>query len=200
MWSAMYLPLGARRLGRRCGGRRGWARGCWAERPHVQFGHQRHHDRNRSRGWPPGVRVVPMLPGSPRSTACPDSRHADLLRYPTWRPGGGGIPRPTIGAFARICVVFENDKRDGAGRMGSREQRRCRNAPSTATRTASRLPRSSSTAVMLSAHCSMVGSAPDVTDRRPPCPAGRRRSSDRAMSSLRPILEATVAPEGPRST
>ena len=36
-------------------------------------------------------------------------------------------------------------------------------------------------------------------DRTLPCPAGRRRSVDRAMSSPRPTLEATAAPERPRS-
>jgi hypothetical protein len=36
-------------------------------------------------------------------------------------------------------------------------------APSNTSKTASRLPRSSSTAVMLSAHCSEVGTAPGAT-------------------------------------
>ena len=39
----------------------------------------------------------------------------------------------------------------------------------TARRTASRLPRASSTAVMLSAHCSKVGSAPDCDGIRRTC-------------------------------
>ncbi len=60
-------------------------------------------------------------------------------------------------------------------------------------RTALRSPRT--TAVMLSAHCSNVGSAPGVTGSDAPVPAGRRRSVDRAMSSPRPTPEWTVALE-----
>jgi hypothetical protein len=69
------------------------------------------------------------------------------------------------------------------------------NALKVATRTASLLPRSSNTAVMLSAHCSKVGSAPDLTGSDAPAPDGRRRSVDRATSSPRPSLEWKVARE-----
>ena len=48
---------------------------------------------------------------------------------------------------------------------------------SIATRTASRLPRSSSTAVMLSAHCSKVGSAPDVKGSDTPVPGWSKKMS-----------------------
>ena len=51
------------------------------------------------------------------------------------------------------------------------------NAPSIARRTASRLPRSSSTAVMLSAHCSKVGSAPGVTGSDAPVPGWSKKMS-----------------------
>ena len=46
-----------------------------------------------------------------------------------------------------------------------------------ARRTASRLPRSSSTAVMLSAHCSKVGSAPGVTGSDAPVPGWSKKIS-----------------------
>ena len=51
------------------------------------------------------------------------------------------------------------------------------NAAVDATRTASRLPRSSSTAVMLSAHCSNVGSAPGVTGSDAPVPGWSKKMS-----------------------
>ena len=50
-------------------------------------------------------------------------------------------------------------------------------APVPARRTASRLPRSSNTAVMLSAHCSMVGSAPGVTGSDAPVPGWSKKMS-----------------------
>jgi len=51
------------------------------------------------------------------------------------------------------------------------------NAPTLARRTASLLARSSSTAVMLSAHCSKVGSAPGVTGSDAPVPGWSRKMS-----------------------
>jgi hypothetical protein len=51
------------------------------------------------------------------------------------------------------------------------------NAPPIATRTASLLPRSSSTAVMLSAHCSKVGSAPGMTGSDAPVPGWSKKIS-----------------------
>ena len=50
-------------------------------------------------------------------------------------------------------------------------------APSIAIRTASRLWRSSNTAVMLSAHCSNVGSAPGVMGSDAPVPGWSRKMS-----------------------
>ena len=51
------------------------------------------------------------------------------------------------------------------------------NPATLARRTASRLPRSSSTAVMLSAHCSMVGSASGVTGSDAPVPGWSKKMS-----------------------
>jgi pimeloyl-ACP methyl ester carboxylesterase len=48
-------------------------------------------DLGKSRGSPPGDHVGPTLPGSPRSTACPDSRHAGTPRWRTSRPGQRGL-------------------------------------------------------------------------------------------------------------
>ncbi len=50
-------------------------------------------------------------------------------------------------------------------------------APSLARSTASRLPRSSSTAVMLSADCSKVGSAPGLTGSEAPVPGWSKKMS-----------------------
>ena len=54
--------------------------------------------------------------------------------------------------------------------MGRRKQRRGRERAGDAMSTASRLPRSSSTAVMLSANCSNVGSASGVMGSDAPVP------------------------------
>lgn len=53
----------------------------------------------------------------------------------------------------------------------------CATAPLTPRRTASLLPRASSTAVMLSAHCSNVGSAPGVTGSEAPVPGWSKKIS-----------------------
>jgi hypothetical protein len=55
------------------------------------------------------------------------------------------------------------------------EQRRWRERPTIAMRTASRLPRSSNTAVTLSAHCSKVGSSPGVTGSDAPVPGWSKK-------------------------
>ena len=101
---------------------------CRKQRPHVHFGHQRHHESNGS--W--ACRQAFM--SSPR---CPDllvPRHVrihDMLQLP--RPPHGdhrqrGLPRcEPIGAFShRIRVALEHDQRGCAGRMCCREQRRRR--------------------------------------------------------------------------
>jgi hypothetical protein len=59
--------------------------------------------------------------------------------------------------------------------MCCREQREVANEASDATRTASLLPRSSSTAVMLSAHCSNVGIASGVTGSDAPVPGWSKK-------------------------
>ena len=54
---------------------------------------------------------------------------------------------------------------------------RCRERAAAHRMTASRLPRSSSTAVMLSAHCSKVGNAPGVTGSDAPVPGWSKKIS-----------------------
>ena len=95
-----------------------------------------------------------------------------LSRPPHGDHGGEDLlGRGTLGALGhRIRVALQHDQRGGAGWMCCREQRRCRERARIASRTASRLPRSSSTAVMLSAHSSKVGSAPAVTGSDAPVP------------------------------
>ena len=78
----------------------------------------------------------------------------------------------------RIRVALQHDQRGCARRMCRREQRTRRDPRRpAASRTASRLPRSSNTAVMLSAHCSNVGSAPDVTGSDDPVPGWSKKIS-----------------------
>ena len=75
------------------------------------------------------------------------------------------------GHARRIRVALKHDECGCAGGMRRREQRPGRErADDRVTSTASELPRSSSTAVMLSAHCSNVGSAPGVTGSDTPMP------------------------------
>ena len=149
-------------------------------------------------GSPPGVPIVPTLPGSPPSTACPDLATCCISpAAPHARQRGLGLhliepsvrsawhPRNRRARPARLC---ETD-------VSPRTVPLSRTRRPVATRTASRLPRSSSTAVMLSAHCSKVGIAPGGRDPTLPCPAGQRRSADQGSSSPRPTLEGTVAPE-----
>jgi hypothetical protein len=61
--------------------------------------------------------------------------------------------------------------------MCRREQPAVVNAEFDATTTASRLPRASNTAVMLSAHCSKVGSAPGSTGSETPVPGWSKKMS-----------------------
>jgi hypothetical protein len=100
----------------------------------------------------------------------------------------------SFGTFSkRIRVALEDDQCGCAGavvREGCVAAKSAAgpSAPSIASRTASRLPRSSSTAVMLSAHCSKVGSAPGVTESEAPVPGWSKkinRPSD-AIASTHP--------------
>jgi hypothetical protein len=68
-------------------------------------------------------------------------------------------------------------------------------APSIAITTASRLPRSSNTAVMLSAHCSMLGIAPGVTGSDAPVPGWSKkisRPSD-VIASTQPWMDGSLS-------
>ena len=118
---------------------------------------------------------------------CPDllvPRHVridhmlELPRAPHGDQPQRGLPRDR-GPSVRSGDLRspQHDERGGAGRMCRGEQRRCRERADDATRTASRLPRSSSTAVMLSAHCSKVGSAPGVTGSDAPVPGWSKKMS-----------------------
>ena len=119
----------------------------------------------------------------------------ELPRPPHARPWQRGFPRGRpVGAFGkRIRVALEHDQRGGARRMCCREQRRWRERAVDATRTASRLPRSSSTAVMLSAHCSNVGSAPGVTGSDAPVPGWSKKMSrpSEVIASNQPWMDGS---------
>ena len=62
------------------------------------------------------------MPGSPRSTACPDSSHVNLPPSPTCGPRSLDFVSNDWGP-TRICETVEHDQRGGAGRMCRREQR-----------------------------------------------------------------------------
>ena len=133
--------VGTRTVGRNC--------------PHVHFGHQRHHERNGPRA---GRQPFMSRPSRPDLLV---PRHVRIDQA-CWN---SPVPHMATTA-ARISPgpassVAASDLRSprarrvrGAGRMCRGEQRGGRERAATARRTASRLPRSSSTAVMLSAHCS----------------------------------------------
>jgi hypothetical protein len=74
------------------------------------------------------------------------------------------------GAVWGICLTVEDHQRSGARRMCRGKSAVVAMAPGYVTRTASRLPSSSNTAVMLSAHCSTVGSVSGVTGSDAPVP------------------------------
>ena len=93
-------------------------------------------------------------------------------------PHGDGFLGVMPRAFSkRMREALEHDQRGCAGRMCRCEQRPCATRRSLATRTASRLPRSSNTAVMLSAHGSKVGSAPGETGSDAPMPGWSKKMS-----------------------
>jgi hypothetical protein len=77
---------------------------------------------------------------------------------------GSALPSSTSSAAVRDGCVAANSAAVGS-------------APGTARSTASRLSRSSSTAVMLSAHCSNVGSAPGETGSDAPVPGWSKKIS-----------------------
>ena len=70
----------------------------------------------------------------------------------------------------RIRVALEHDERGGAGRMSRCEQRRRSEGAGVRDEDRFAAPEVASTAVMLSAHCSKVGSAPGVTGSDAPVP------------------------------
>ena len=146
--------------------------------PHVHVGHERNHEskgrRARRQAFMPcpgspnllvprHVRIHDMrdLPRAPHGDHCSD----DFLIAPI----GAGVRGPRIPRVppARSCGT------DVLRRTAPLSA----NAPSIATRTASRLPRSSSTALMLSAHCSKVGSAPGVMGSDAPVPGWSKKIS-----------------------
>ena len=106
-----------------------------------------------------------------------------------------------IGAFShRIRVALEHDQRGGAGRMCCREQRRCRE------RAVDREEDRFATPEIVQHRGDAVGPLLQGRQRARRDGIGRSGArlveedrADRAMSSPRPTLEGTVAPEGPHS-
>ena len=128
------------------------------QRPHVHVDRQSHHV---SKGpWACRQAFVPC-PGCPNFLVPRHVRIREMRSLPRAPRGGRGSSEllgcGSLGAFRkRIRIALEHDQRGCAGWICGCEQRRFRNVPSIATRTASPLPRSSSTAVMLSARSSKV--------------------------------------------
>ena len=125
------------------------------------------------------------LHASPRRTDLLVPRHIridHMLEFPvphmrSW-PGGCSGSSPSARCDHAVRVTVQHHQRRRAGRMRCREQRSCRRTHRRPRgETASRLPRSSSTAVMLSAHCSRVGSAPGVTGSEAPVPGWSKKMS-----------------------
>ena len=137
---------------------------------------------------------------SPRGPDLLVPRHVRILRCCIARaPHGdhGGVisSGAGLGAFGhRIRVALKNNQPGCARRVCRGEQRRpSRTRRRPARRTASWLPRSSSTAVMLSAHCSNVGSAPGVTGSDAPVPGWSKkitRPSD-VIASIQPCIDGS---------
>jgi hypothetical protein len=86
----------------------------------------------------------------------------------------GPLLRSANGSAAKLSSATNAVVRDGCVAANSVA---VANAPPIASRTASLLPRSFNTAVVLSAHCSKVGSAPGVTGSDAPVPGWSKKIS-----------------------
>ena len=179
MWSATYLPIAGGMIG---------SSACWTTRVGTRTVGSSARTSNSDtsgimRATVAGLAARRSMP-SPR---CPDllvPRHLrieDMLVFARSPHGDHGIEEflrdQPSDVQTRIRVDLQHDQRGGAGRMCRCEQRRRRKRAVDRDEHRLRIPRSSSTAVMLSAHCSKVGSAPAAAGSEAPVPGKSKKIS-----------------------